>query len=282
MTNDSNETVNDSDTIREEIDKALASGRGPAFARFLIGTIGGAIPVVGGAFSAGANAWSERDQQKFDKLLAAWLKLQAQEIEEIGQTLSEVQIRIDFSDPRVQERIESSEYLSLIRKCFRDWSAAESEEKRTYVRNLLSNAAAPDQICKNDIIRLFIKWIDDYSEEHFQVIRAIYNNSGITRRQIWMDIHGEIVREDAAEADLFKLLMRDLSMGSIIRQYRPKDEYGNYLRQARRRNQGPTLKSAFDDTEPYELTGLGNWFVHYTMNDIVLRIDSSADENGNT
>ena len=43
-----------------------------------------------------------------------------------------------------------------------------------------------------------------------------------------------IVREDAAEADLgSSCCLRDLRLlGSIIRQYRPKDEYGNYLRQA--------------------------------------------------
>ncbi len=281
LTNDSIESVNDSDTIRKEIDKALASGRGPAFARFLLGAIGGAIPFVGGAFSASANFWSEREQQTCDKLIANWLKLQALEIEEIGRTLAEVLIRIDYSDPKVQERIESSEYLSLIRKCFRDWSAAESEEKRTYVRNLLSNAAAPSQLCSDDVIRLFIKWIDDYSEAHFQVIKAVYNHSGITRAEIWEEIHGENVSEDSPEADLFKRLIRDLSMGDIIRQHRETDWEGNYLRKQKRRSRSNTLTSAFDNVEPYELTGLGNWFVHYTMNDIVPRIDGSADHNNN-
>jgi len=32
------------------------------------------------------------------------------------------------------------------------------------------------------------------------------------------------------------------------------------------------MKSAFDDSEQYELTELGQQFVHYTMNEIVPRI----------
>jgi hypothetical protein len=32
-------------------------------------------------------------------------------------------------------------------------------------------------------------------------------------------------------------------------------------------------KSAFDDVEPYELTDLGNQFVHYAINEIVAKIE---------
>jgi hypothetical protein len=36
------------------------------------------------------------------------------------------------------------------------------------------------------------------------------------------------------------------------------------------------LKSAFDDQESYVLTALGKQFVHYTMNEIVARIDAES------
>jgi hypothetical protein len=86
------------------------------------------------------------------------------------------------------------------------------------------------------------------------------------------------VREDSAEADLYKMLIRDLSMGSVIRQHRATDYAGNFLRKpvARRPppSQAPTAaKSAFDDVEPYELTDLGSQFVHYAMNEIVAKIE---------
>lgn len=266
------------DRLHNEIEQALTAGIGPKIARFALAFIGGAIPLVGGAFSGAGGAWSEREQNRYNKLFAAWLKLQEDEIREIWLTLSEVLIRLDLDDPVIQERIESPQYLSLVKKAFRDWSAAESEEKRVLIRNLLANAAA-SRICTDDVIRMFIKWIDDYSETHFAVIKAIYNKDGITREGIWDTIYGEQVREDSAEADLFKLLVRDLSMGGVVRQHREKDAQGNFIKERPQRFRGYTSRvvtSAFDDSKGYELTELGKQFVHYTMNEIVPRIAASS------
>jgi hypothetical protein len=95
---------------------------------------------------------------------------------------------------------------------------------------------------------------------------------------MWEKIGKEEVREDSAEADLFKLLIRDLSTGSIIRQHREKDYAGNFLRKPaqRRRKSGivpTTVESAFEDTKGYELTELGQQFVHYAMTDLPIRIE---------
>jgi hypothetical protein len=78
---------------------------------------------------------------------------------------------------------------------------------------------------------------------------------------------------------LFRLLFRDLSTGSIIRQHRETDYSGKFL--AKRR--GPSapkgmakvMKSAFDDEEQYELTDLGEQFVHYAMTNLPLKIQFS-------
>jgi len=85
---------------------------------------------------------------------------------------------------------------------------------------------------------------------------------------MWIGIYGEKAREDSAEADMFKLLIRDLSTGSVIRQHREKDYHGNWIKKTRtprRGIQSQTLKSAFDDEEEYELTELGTQFVRYTV-----------------
>src|SRR5262249_3435964 len=152
------------------------------------------------------------------------------EIKEIGQTLFEVFARLDQTDEKVRARLESKEYLALLKKCFRDWSAAESEEKRKMIRNLLANAAAGEKLCSDAILRLFVEWIDRYSEGHFMVVRTIYKNPGFTRHEIWHEIHGKNVREDSPEADLFKLFIHDLSVGHVIRQHRETDYYGNFLK----------------------------------------------------
>jgi hypothetical protein len=239
----------------------------------------GAIPGIGGAIAGSGSAWSEQEQAEYNRIFSAWLKLQEDEIREIGMTIFEVMSRLDQNDAEVRKRIESPEYLKLVKKCFRDWSAAESEEKRKLVRNLLSNAAAT-RICSDDVVRMFIEWIDKYSEPHFAVIRQVYKAPGSTRQQIWATIRGADVREDSADADLFKLLVHDLSTGHVIRQHREKDYYGNFIkREPQRKSHGEAsriMTSAFDDDKQYELTELGKQFVHYTMNEIVPRIAAST------
>jgi hypothetical protein len=84
------------------------------------------------------------------------------------------------------------------------------------------------------------------------------------------------VQDDSPEADLFKLLFRDLSTGGLIRQERDVNQLGQFV--TKRPVRVPkgygarTMKSAFDDKEAYLLTALGAQFIHYTMNDAVGRL----------
>jgi len=110
---------------------------------------------------------------------------------------------------------------------------------------------------------------------------AIYNSGGITRGAIWKKIGKGVVREDSADADLYKLLFRDLSTGGIIRQHRETDRFGNFVAkmpQHSPKGSGPKPPvSAFDVEEGYELTALGQQFVHYAMTDLPLRIEFEND-----
>jgi hypothetical protein len=85
-------------------------------------------------------------------------------------------------------------------------------------------------------VRLFIDWLELYHESHFAVIREIFKSPGSTRFDIWFDPYGDTPREDSAEADLFKLLIRDLSTGGVIRQERDVDESGQFVRRRPRRS----------------------------------------------
>lgn len=204
-----------------------------------------------------------------------------EELKEKEQTIVEVMARIDMHDEAIQKRISSDDYQALVKKSFREWAASESEQKRNLVRNILANAAA-SSIASDDVIRLFLEWLKTYSDMHFEVIAAIYNRNGITRSGIWSKIGRVQVREDSAEADLFKLLIRDLSTGGVIRQHRPTDYNGNYLKKSASsstRNSSSKMKSAFDDNEEYELTALGAQFVHYAMNDLPPRIEYQSTGN---
>ena len=114
------------------------------------------------------------------------------------------------------------------------WDQADTSEKRRLIQNLLTNAGGTP-LTVDDVVRLFIQWIDFYHEAHFAVIKSIHGSPGCTRGDMWDDIHGAEVREDSAEADLFRLLVRDLSTGGVIRQT-PRD---NGLRRVREKSSGP-------------------------------------------
>jgi hypothetical protein len=276
--------VESSDDPRKEIEQYLQTGSGSAVAKFALSVLAGAIPWGGGVISATSEAWDERNEKRYKRIMAAWLRLQEDEIREIAITMHEVVQRLDLQDEMIVKRLESREYLSIVKKAFRDWSAAESEVKRVKIRNLLANAAATE-VCSDDVVRQFLQWIDIYSESHFQVIAAIYNHAGITRREIGFKMYGgQIPREDSAEADLFRLQFRDLSTGGIIRQHRETDYHGNFIKRQPQRGRGSssTLKSTFDGEDKYELTQLGQQFVHYTMNELTTRIEYSPSQDSET
>jgi hypothetical protein len=260
--------------------KLPESGKVAKISRGALQTIGGAVPLAGGVLSAIAGAWSEGEQTKVNRFFEHWIRMLKDELKEKEETIIEIVARLDLQDEAIAKRVESIEYQSLVKKTFREWSGAESEEKRVYIRNILSNAAAT-RVSSDDVVRLYIDWINQYSEMHFQVIGAIYNSNGITRGSIWKKIGKGSVREDSADADLYKLLFRDLSTGGIIRQHRDVDYNGNFIsKKAERSPKGSGPKppvSAFDTEEGYELTDLGRQFVHYAMSDLPLRIEFKTE-----
>lgn len=106
---------------------------------------------------------------------------------------------------------------------------------------------------------------------------VVANNAPIGRGTIWNFLGRPSVREDSADADLYKLLISDLTIGGVIRQHRQTDAYGNFIKastKCQRRSTGSsTMKPAFDDEEQYVLTDLGRQFIHYAMTEIPPKIE---------
>ncbi len=246
--------------------------------------VGAGVPFVGGLMSWIAGAWSGAEQDRANAMFIAWFKMIQEEMREKYRVMAELMSRLDMQDEKITDRVTSPEYQTLVRKAFRNWNSTQSEEKQRIVRNILANAAAA-RTTSDDVVSLFLDWIANYSEFHFEVIGAIYNAQSITRGGIWRKLGKPTVREDSADADLFKLLIRDLSTGSVIRQHRETDYAGNFIKKSTsgsRRGEGSTqMKSAFDDEEEYELTELGKQFVHYAMNELAPRIGFDPDSNLN-
>ncbi|WP_284124396.1 hypothetical protein [Parerythrobacter aestuarii] len=254
-------------SINEDTPKVVRAGMNAAT---------GLIPFFGGFLAAAAAAWSEKEQEHANNMLRQWVQMLEDELREKGETITEIISRLDMADEDVLKRVESDEYQALLKKSFRRWSHIDSDKKREKIRNILSNAAAT-RYTSDDVVSLFIEWIADYSDFHFEVIAEIYQHQGITRGQIWENLAKPHVAENSAEADLYKMLIRDLSTGGVIRQHRQTDYQGNFIKQSTRGRSrgsgGGTMKSAFDREDPYELTELGQQFVHYAMNELAPRLE---------
>jgi hypothetical protein len=112
------------------------------------------------------------------------------------------------------------------------------------------------------------------------VIREVFQNPGSTRFEIWEHIHGKFPPDNSSEADLFRMLIGDLSQGRIIRQQRPVNSRGQFLKKSRgtrRDGDESVILSAFDDSEPYELTELGKQFVRYVFSESSIELKTQLN-----
>lgn len=241
------------------LDRPLGDERQRRYFRFAMAALG-SVPWVGAILAAGSALSAERDQEGVNDLQRAWLEEHREKLLLLGRTLEQIGDRLEGLGSDIHRRMESPEYLDWLGRPSGPGTKADTEEKRELIKRLLMNAGGTS-LCPDDLVRLFIQWIEQYHEARFAVIRVIYQNQGATRADIWSQLHPEEVRENSAEADLFKLLIRDLSTGSVVRQHRQTTADGRFVRkQPIRRPKGypaaRTLKSAFDDSEGYELTEL--------------------------
>lgn len=258
----------------------LAAGRGRKYTQFVIAALS-SLPWVGGVIGAAASLRAEQDRESVNELHRLWIEEHKEKVAELGATLGDIFGRLENFGDEVQERIESPEYLALVKRTFRAWDQADTEEKKQMLKKLITNAGAI-KLCPDDLIRLFVSWIEQYHEAHFLVIKQIYKSPGATRGEIWDRIHGQRVREDSREADLYRYLIRELSTGGVIRQERETDYEGRFLKKDTKgqaqRTPSRVMESAFEDTKPYVLTELGKQFVHYVMEDVVAQLGQSGKE----
>ena len=260
--------------LASDLTAAIGTRRQRVMKKLALAAIG-AIPWVGGFAAATIDAVNDGT---VDDLQKQWLERHAEKLHQLEEALSAIAKRLEQFGAEVDDRIESPEFLSLVEKAFRVWDESSSQEKRDSVRRLLANAAA-SKLCGDDLVRLFLDWITRYDETHFNVMRAVYSNSGITRQGIWLQLHDTIPRDNSLEANLFKLLIHDLALGHVIRHERTTTSDGQFVKKRRagiRRTSSPIMKTPFDDVEPYELTELGNTFVHYVMDEVAPQIGDAS------
>lgn len=76
------------------------SGKVAKFSRSAL-QVAGAVPVVGGVFSAIAGAWSEGEQDKVNRFFDHWVRMLQDEIKQKEDTIIEIMARLDLQDEEI-------------------------------------------------------------------------------------------------------------------------------------------------------------------------------------
>ncbi len=211
------------------------------------------------------------EQATLRRLFGEWLLLNDEDLEAFRAMLLEVFHSFNLRKKAVRERVESREYVRLVKRAIARYSIIDSEIKRHLVKNVLANAAVLT-LSPDALLERFIDWIEDFGEDYFRVIKTVDDNPGITRKKIWLTLNNELPSEDSAAADTYRLLIHDLSTNQIIRQPRKKDYQGMFLKKSPSNKKAATtslgvLTSAFDDQKAYALTELGKQMVRYLLHE---------------
>src|ERR1700738_3885936 len=112
------------ESIKAEIQMATPSRRRRISEAIALAALGG-IPWVGGVISAAASAaaaFNTRESEvQRNALLREWLQEHQGKLQELRATLEKLVARIEGFGQEAEERITSKEYLTLVRKTFREW-----------------------------------------------------------------------------------------------------------------------------------------------------------------
>src|SRR5260221_989646 len=146
------------ETSQNALIARLGGGRGRKYVRFVVAALG-SIPWVGGFIAASASLTAEREQQNLNDLHRLWLEKHREKIKQLNATLADIFIRLDNFGDEIQQRIESPEYMALVRKVFRLWDEADTDDKKQMLKKLITNAGAI-KLVPDDLIRLFAHWIE--------------------------------------------------------------------------------------------------------------------------
>src|SRR5579864_632947 len=139
----SNPALNELQERRKKLEHAqnalaqsLGGNKRKKYVRFFVAALS-SIPWVGGLFSASASFSAEADQEKINDLHRLWLAEHEEKARELIATLMEIFERLDNFGDEIQERIESPEFLTLVRKTFKAWDEADTEEKKQMLKKLI-------------------------------------------------------------------------------------------------------------------------------------------------
>ncbi len=93
--------------------------------------------MVGGFIAAAISLKTEESGIRQDNLQNQWLEEHTKKMGRLAQSLNEVAQRFENLGEQIDERIQSDEYLDVVRKAFRAWDHADTDEKRRFVGSIV-------------------------------------------------------------------------------------------------------------------------------------------------
>ena len=128
------------ESIKAEIEVACPTRRQRIFEAIALAALG-SIPWVGGVIAAASVAadkikTGEATAEK-ERLFRDWLEQHQEKLQSLHLTLNGIVSRLDSFGDEVERRITSEQYLRLVRKTFRQWDEADTEEKRALLVQLI-------------------------------------------------------------------------------------------------------------------------------------------------
>ncbi len=116
------------EALRAELAKSEPSRRRRIIEKFVLAALG-SIPWVGGFLSAAASYKAEEGSLRQDSLQTQWLEEHQEKLLKLRATLEDIQHRFASLGESIEARIQSEEYLGLVRKAFRAWDEADRKER---------------------------------------------------------------------------------------------------------------------------------------------------------
>jgi len=104
--------------IRDELIKRFKSKKRRLFSKVITAALG-SVPWVGGFISTFAAYKDEKDNIKDNELYQQWIQEHSRKMELLGQTIISVLERLEEFPDDINERLESENYLDLVRQPFR-------------------------------------------------------------------------------------------------------------------------------------------------------------------
>lgn len=105
------------DSIRAELDKVSPSRRQRIMEAIALAALG-SVPWVGGVLAAAATFKFDESCIRGDKLRNQWLQEHHEKLGRLRATLAEMGARFEGLGEEIDDRIESEDYLALVRKTF--------------------------------------------------------------------------------------------------------------------------------------------------------------------